>query len=294
MTTAKIPIAQASAHPARFRLPFAGRITQPWREVTIGAVCLGIVVAALVLAPVLTKQDPTAQNLQAAFAPRSAAHPLGTDQFGRDIFSRLLYGGRVDLSVAIIAVAVPLLLGTILGAVAGYFGGAVDTIIMRFADLVSAFPFFVLVIVLVFVLGNGATSIFISISAVSWVPYARIARGETLTLRDRDFIASCRASGLSSSWVLSRHVIPNVASQGIVYAMSDIVLNIGVIVTLAYFGLGIVPPTPDWGQMMNDGQQFLSAGMYSLTLVPASVVVFISLALSFLGDGLAKILKVQR
>lgn len=263
-------------------------------QIILGTVILGIVVAMIIFAPLITKANPTAQNLDQVMLDPSPGHPLGTDQFGRDIWARLLYGGRVDLLVCIMAVIAPLIIGTIVGAVTGYFGGIVDSVIMRFADLVSAFPFYVLVIVLVFVLGNGGRSIFLSITAVSWVPYTRIARGETLILRDREFIASCKASGFSDIWVLGRHVIPNISSQGIVYAMSDVVMNLGIIVTLSYFGLGIVPPTPDWGQMMNDGQQFLSAGKYTLTVIPAILIVVISLALSFIGDGLANVLKVRR
>lgn len=294
--TRELPVAQASEDYARIRLPGARRRGRRSVnvELVVGGVLLAVVVLMIVLAPVLTHADPTRQSLREAMLGPSAAHPLGTDQFGRDIWARLLYGGRTDLLVAMLAVLCPLAVGTVLGAVAGYFRGFVPGVIMRLADLVSSFPFYVLVIVLVFVLGNGGMSIFLAISAVSWVPYTRIARGETLTLRDREFIASCRASGFSDLWVLFRHVIPNIVSQGVVYAMSDVVVNLGIIVTLSYFGLGIVPPTPDWGQMMNDGQQFLAAGNYSMTLIPTAVIVTISLALSFLGDGLASVLKVRR
>ncbi|WP_165776660.1 ABC transporter permease [Bifidobacterium simiarum] len=292
----QIPVAQASKDYAKIKLTGS----KPRKrihanvEIVIGCVLLGIIALMIIAAPLLTPYDPTHQSLREAMLGFSSDHPLGTDQFGRDIWARLLYGGRIDLFVAVMAVFTPLVIGTILGAIAGYFDGPVPVVIMRLADLVSSFPFYVLVIVLVFVLGNGGTSIFIAISAVSWVPYTRISRGETLVLRDREFIASCKTSGFSDGWVLFRHVIPNIASQGIVYAMSDIVINLGIIVTLSYFGLGIVPPTPDWGQMMNDGQQFLSAGIYSLTVIPTIVIVLISLALSFIGDGLANVLKVRR
>ena len=162
---------------------------------------------------------------------------------------------------------------------------------MRLADLVSGFPFYVLVIALLFVMVNGALSIFVAISAVSWVAYARIVRGETAVLREKEFIAACRASGLRSDWILLRHVLPNAVSQAVIFAMSDIVLNIGVIVTLSYFGLGITPPTPDWGQMMSEGQQYLSAGRYSLTLLPGICVVIVSFGLALIGDGLANVLR---
>ncbi|MBO0705614.1 MAG: ABC transporter permease, partial [Candidatus Dormibacteraeota bacterium] len=176
----------------------------------------------------------------------------------------------------------------------GYVGGWLDAVLMRLAEIVAAFPFFVLVIALVFVLGSGVKSIFIAIAVVSWVAYARITRGETLILRDREFVEASRIIGVSNVRIVLRHVVPNVITQAIVYSMSDIVGNIGVIVTLSFFGLGILPPTPDWGSMMSNGQQFLAGGYYILTLVPAAAVVLTSLALSLVGDGLAHLLRVRR
>lgn len=263
-------------------------------QLWLGCGIVGAAILLVVFGPMIISADPNRQDLSIAFAPASAAHPLGTDQLGRDVLARLLHGGRADLFIAIIAVVVPFLLGTVLGALAGYFGRWVDVIIMRLADIVSAFPFYVLVIALVFVMGNGMTSIFVAISVVSWVAYARIVRGEVLVLREREFIAASRASGLPSWKILSRHVIPNTISQGVIYAMSDIVLNIGVIVTLSYFGMGIVPPTPDWGQMMNDGQQYMAAGHYGLILWPGTCVVLVSLGLALIGDGLTNVLKPRR
>ena len=290
--TLKKRVAESIPGYARIRFPHHRGSYNP--QIIAGSVILGIIILLIVAAPVFAHADPTAQNLEETMLGPSSKHLLGTDQFGRDIWSRLLYGGRTDLFVSMMAVLAPLCIGTVVGSIAGYFNGRVSNLIMRLCDLVSSFPFYVLVIVLVFVLGNGGMSIFLAITMVSWVPYTRIARGETMVLRDDEFIASCRASGFSDIWVLIRHVIPNIATQGVVYAMSDIVINLGVIVTLSYFGLGIVPPTPDWGQMMNDGQQFLSAGKYGLTIIPAAVIVLISLALSFIGDGLANVLKVRK
>ncbi|SMY03791.1 peptide/nickel transport system permease protein [Brevibacterium aurantiacum] len=283
-----------TAPQARFTMPLPAFLRRHNLQLWVGLAIMGLIVAVLAIGPLFVTADPNRQDLLNAFGPSSLAHPMGTDQLGRDILSRFLNGGRVDLMVAVIAVIVPFILGTVLGALAGYFGRWVDVVIMRLADVVSAFPFYVLVIVLVFVMGNGMASIFVAISLVSWVAYARIVRGEVLVLREEEFISACRASGLSTPRILARHVIPNTVSQGIIYGMSDIVLNIGVVVTLSFFGMGIVPPTADWGQMMNDGQQYMGTGNYGLILWPGFAVVLVSLALALIGDGLTNILKPKR
>lgn len=288
------PLASQTTPQARFTLPLPAFLRRHNLQLWIGLAIMGVIIAILSIGPLFVTADPNRQDLLNAFGPSSLAHPMGTDQLGRDILSRFLNGGRVDLMVAVIAVIVPFILGTALGALAGYFGRWVDVVIMRLADIVSAFPFYVLVIVLVFVMGNGMASIFVAISLVSWVAYARIVRGEVLVLREEEFISACRASGLSTPRILARHVVPNTISQGIIYGMSDIVLNIGVVVTLSFFGMGIVPPTADWGQMMNDGQQYMGTGNYGLILWPGFAVVLVSLALALIGDGLTNILKPKR
>lgn len=260
----------------------------------IGGIILLIIVLAAAFAPLISSFDPTVPDPANALLGPSATHWFGTDNLGRDIFTRVLYGARTDLTLASAAVAAPFVIGTALGIVAGYVGGWFDTIVMRIADVVTAFPFFILVISLVFVLGGGVRTIFIAITAVSWVAYARLVRAETLVLRDVEYVAACRAGGISMPRILGRHIAPNVITQAIVFAMSDIVMNVGVIVTLSYFGLGIEPPTPDWGTMMADGQQFLAAGLLGLTLFPAAAVILTSLALSLVGEGLAKALRIER
>lgn len=259
-----------------------------------GGVILGLIVAAAVLAPLLTRYNPTMPNPAQTLQPFSSRHWLGTDNLGRDLWARVLYGARSDLSIAVLAVVVPFIIGVTLGTLCGYLGGWIDAVLMRLADIVVAFPFYVLVIALVFALGSGPRSIFIAISIVSWVAYARIVRAETLALRNREFVEASRASGIATRRIIARHIVPNVITQAIVYSTSDIVANVGVIVTLSYFGLGIVPPTPDWGGMMSTGQQFLAGGYYAMTLVPAAAVVITSLALSLVGDGLAHVLRISR
>ena len=255
-----------------------------------GLAIIGVILFLVIAAPLLASFNPDAQNLNATLQGFSSLHLLGTDQEGRDTFSRLLYGGRVDLEVAFIAVLFPFVLGTILGSVAGYFGGWVDIIIMRLVDIVVAFPFFVLVIALVFVLGPGERSIYIAITLVGWVSYARIIRGEILVAKRQEYVLAAQSGGLSNVRIMGRHLLPNVITQAIIYAMSDIVQDILAIVTLSYLGLGIQPPTADWGTMISDGQNFLTTH-WQLTTIPGLAVVVTGLGLSLIGDGLADLLR---
>jgi len=255
-----------------------------------GVLILGTIVSMCLLAPVLTSQSPTQQDLNNILASPSSKHLLGTDQLGRDLFSRILYGGRVDLRVAFLAVLLPFLIGTTLGCISGYYGRFYDTAIMRLVDVMVAIPFYVLVIALVFALGAGARSIYIAITFVGWVSYARIIRGETLVAKRQEYILAARAAGFRDSRIIGRHLLPNVITQAIVYAMSDIVLDILAIVTLGYIGLGIQPPTPDWGGMIADGQAFLTT-KWQLSTIPGVVVVITALGLSLIGDGLADLLR---
>jgi peptide/nickel transport system permease protein len=255
-----------------------------------GIAIIGVILVMVIAAPLITSYNPDTPNFNAALLGPSAHHLLGTDQLGRDTWTRLLYGGRVDLRVAFLAVLLPFVLGTILGSVAGYFGGWIDNIIMRLVDIVVAFPFFVLIIALVFVLGPGERSIYIAITLVGWVSYARIIRGEILVAKRQEYVLAAQSGGLSNLRIMGRHLLPNVISQAIIYAMSDIVQDILAIVTLSYLGLGIQPPTPDWGNMISDGQNFLTTH-WQLTTIPGLAVVVTGLGLSLIGDGLADLLR---
>ena len=255
-----------------------------------GLVITLILVALAIAAPLITPYNPIAQNLNDTLRGPSAHHLLGTDQFGRDTWTRLLYGARVDLRVGFIAVLFPFCLGTILGSLAGYFGGWVDLVIMRMVDVVVAFPFYVLLIALVFVLGPGERSIYIAITIVGWVSYARLIRAEILVAKRQEYVLAAQSGGLSNLRIMGRHLLPNVITQAIVYAMSDIVQDILAIVTLSYLGLGIQPPTADWGTMISDGQNFLTTH-WQLTTFPGLAVVIVGLSLSLIGDGLADLIR---
>ncbi|QXG76658.1 ABC transporter permease [Modestobacter sp. L9-4] len=291
MTTAAVATATRA-----MRRPARSRSLKAWyRNGTLvtGLVIVGLLVAAAVLAPVLTPYDPIKQDLQNSLLGPSADHWLGTDKYGRDVLTRLLWGARVDLRIGFLAVLIPFVVGSVLGALAGYFGGWFDTIVMRVVDVFFAFPFYVLVIVLVFVFGNGEKSIYLAIAAVSWVAYAKIMRGELLVAKKQDYVVAARLGGMSHARILVKHIAPNVLSQALIYAMSDIVMDILAIVTLGYLGLGIAPPTAEWGSMILDGQEFITTQWLQAT-IPGLAVVVTSLGLSLLGDGMSDQLSPER
>jgi peptide/nickel transport system permease protein len=276
--------------PAEHAAPRARRRWYRQPALMTGIVVMGIIVFLAAAAPLITSYNPNVQNLNQTLLGPSAQHLLGTDQLGRDVWTRLLYGLRLDLSIACLAVLFPFTLGVVLGCIAGYFGGWVDNVIMRMVDVVVAFPFYVLIIALVFVLGPGIRSIVVAITLVGWVSYARIIRGEILVAKRQDYVTAARSGGLSSARIMGRHVLPNVISQAIIYSMSDIVQDVLAIVTLSYLGLGVPPPTADLGSMISDGQNFLTTH-WQLTTFPGLVVVAVGLGLSLIGDGLADLIR---
>ena len=255
-----------------------------------GVSILGTIVLAAAAAPLITTHDPIQQDLVNTLAGPSWSHPLGTDDLGRDVWARLVYGTRTDLRVAFLAVLFPFIIGTTIGLLAGYYGRLVDTVTSWLVNVVVAFPFYVLIIALVFALGSGTRNIYIAITVVGWVSYTRIVRGEVLVAKRREYVLAARAAGLSDARVIVRHLLPNVITQAIVFAMSDIVLDILAIVTLGYLGLGVQPPTPDWGRMIADGQTYLTTN-WELSTIPGIAVVVTALGLSLLADGLADLLR---
>lgn len=257
-----------------------------------GVVLTGSIALVAILAPVISPYSPDHQDLYNILAGFSGTHVLGTDQLGRDELSRLFWAARTDLLVGVLAVIFPFCFGSFIGTVTGYFGGWLDAIIMRIVDVVIAFPFYVLVIGLVFVVGEGTKGIFIAYAVVDWVVYARAVRSTTLVVRESDYVAAAKGGGLSTRRVLLRHVLPNTITQAVVYAMNDIVLAIVAVVTLGYLGLGIQPPTPDWGSMISDGQAFLTT-RWELATLPGIAVAIAGLGFSLLGDGLADALRPQ-
>lgn len=255
-----------------------------------GASILGVIVLLAILAPLVTWHDPIEQDLVNILQGPSWSHPLGTDDLGRDIWTRLVYGARTDLRIAFLAVVFPFIIGTLAGLVAGYFGGRADTIANLLVSVVVAFPFYVLIIALVFALGPGTRNIYIAITIVGWVSYARIVRGEVLVQKRQEYVLAAHMAGLSNARIMVRHLLPNVITQAVVFSMSDIVLVILAIVTLGYLGLGVQPPTPDWGRMIADGQTYLTTN-WELSTVPGIAIVITALGFSLLADGIADLLR---
>jgi peptide/nickel transport system permease protein len=251
---------------------------------------LGIVMSAalvlLCLAPIVLGIPMPRQDLPQALQPPSAQHLFGTDSLGRDIFLRSLFAGRTDLVFAVVTTYVSLGLGVLLGSIAGYVGGTTDNVIMRVVDLMVAFPFIVLLLAIAAIAGAGLTSAYIGVLLVGWALFARLARSQMLVLRERQFMLAGQTLGLSSTRIVLRHGIPNIIAPGVVYSMADFVLNILVLASLSYLGLGVQPPTPEWGAMIADGQGYLFTAWWISTM-PGLVIVYLGIALSLIGDGLA-------
>ncbi|HET7015072.1 MAG TPA: ABC transporter permease [Streptosporangiaceae bacterium] len=257
-----------------------------------GAALLACLIIACVAAPLIASYGPNAQDLANTLSGPTARHLLGTDDLGRDVLSRLLYGGRIDLAIGVSAVVTPFVFGSALGLLAAYLGGWVDAIVMRLLEIITAFPFYVLVIAIVFALGSGATSIYIAVSVTGWVSYTRIVRGEVLVAKRLGYAQAAEIMGYSKLRIMARHLAPNVVSQAVIFAMSDIVLTILGVVTLGYLGLGVQPPTAEWGAMIQDGAAYLPIHPL-LTIIPGLAIVFTGLALSLIGDGLTEVINVR-
>lgn len=260
-----------------------GRLS--WKLV-VGVSILAAFILIAILAPVIAPDHPLATNpVDTLLPPGAGGHLLGTDELGRDEFSRLIYATRIDLPVAVAAVLLSAVLGTLLGALAGFGGRWADMGILRSADLVQAFPIYILLIALVFALGPGARSFLVAYIVVDWVVYARLARGEIIRVKGLDYVAAARAAGLSSPRVLFVHVLPNAIGQSVIYVMSDMVFAILALAAFSFLGVGISPPTAEWGAMTATGQQFLGVAWW-LTVCPGVAIALIALGLSLIGDGL--------
>lgn len=259
---------------------------------TGGAVLVLVVLVVCLLGPLLL-QSPIAQDGSALLAGPSRHHWLGTDQLGRDTLARLVSAGRTDLRIAVLALVTPFLTGLALGTLAGYRGGRVDTVILRVVDVVVAFPFYVLVIALVFALGAGQRGLYAALALVGWVGYARVTRNTTRAVRSATWVRAARDGGLPTRRVVLRHVLPHTITPAVVLLVSDVVFVMVAVVTLGYLGLGVQPPTPDWGSMIYDSRGYLVTAWWLPTL-PGLAIVVTGLGFSLIGDGIADVARVRR
>lgn len=250
-------------------------------------------IAVAIFAPLIATHDPDAIDFQALLATPGASHWMGTDQLGRDIFSRVIYGARVDLFMGVIGLIAPLVIGVTLGLLSGYFGGWTDTIIMRVLDITIAFPFLVLVLAIVALLGPGLASYFVALALVDWVPYARLVRSQVQLICKTDFIAATNSLGFGSTYTLIRHILPNTIVPALVFAVTDFVLIILYGSSLGFLGMGAQPPTAEWGVMIADGQSFLSTAWW-ISFFPGLSLLTLGVGAALLGDGAAKHLRLER
>ncbi len=255
----------------------------------VGLITALLMIAASLAAPLIAPQDPTAQDLAGRLAPPSAAHWLGTDELGRDLFSRVLYGGRITLGMVVAVVLLVAPLGLAVGSVAGYLGGIADRVLMRLTDVFLAFPRLVLALAFVAALRPGITSAIIAIALTAWPPYARLARADTLTVRGTDYIAAVRLTGAGTGRIVLRHVVPLCLTSVIVRVTLDMS---GIILTaagLGFLGMGAQPPTPEWGTMIAASRAYI-LDQWWVPTIPGVAIFAASLAFNLLGDGLRDVL----
>lgn len=250
----------------------------------VGLAIVGIWILVAITAPIIAPYDPLGQAITDRLQGPSVQHLFGTDELGRDVFSRVLYGARVSIPAGILVIGTELVIGTLLGAVAAYMGGTFDTVIMRIGDVTLAFPPIVLALAITTMLGPSLRSAIIAMILVWWPEFARVMRGQVLTIKNSEYVNAARSIGASHTRIILNHIFPNAISPVLVKASLDIGLIILFIAALSFIGLGVVPPTPEWGSMIAEGRrQFYN---WWLMTFPGLAMLTIVMALNFLGDGI--------
>lgn len=255
------------------------------RSLSIGLCVTLLLVAAVVAAPLLTSMDPTHQDAFATFQPPSAAHPMGTDAFGRDVFSRVLYGGRVTMVASLSVVVLGAIAGTVIGLVAGYVGGMVGFGLMRLVDLLLAFPGILLALAVTAILGPGLWNGVLAIAVILAPIYARLVEGATVEVRSLPFVDAAITVGAGSSFIILRHILPNILSNVIVMTTTWLGIAALWITALGFIGLGVQPPTPEWGAILNDGQVYITLAWW-ITVFPGIFLCLFVIGVNLIGDGL--------
>lgn len=255
------------------------------RGAMAGGVVLALLIAVALAAPLLAPHDPTAGNLRAAMVKPDWQHPLGTDPFGRDMLSRVIYGARISLRLGLITLAISASGGILLGILAGFYGGWVDTLISRLIDIKLAFPGILLALVIVAALGPSLHNVMIAVGISGMDSYTRLVRSSTLQVREMDFVLGARAVGCPSGYLMRRYILPNVLPPVIVVATLGVAGAILAAAGLSFIGLGAQPPTPEWGAMLSDGRNYIRDAWW-LTVIPGAAIMITVLSLNMLGDGL--------
>jgi len=264
------------------------------RLAVFGATVMLLLVLMAVFAPFIARQDPYFQDYSALKQPPSREHLLGTDALGRDMWARIVYATRVSLSVGLVAVAIYTLIGTVLGAAAGYYGGTVDALIMRFTDVVMCFPMLIIIITVVAMIGPSLFNIMAVIGLIAWPSICRLVRGQFLTLREQEFVTAARCLGVSPGRIIRSHLLPNCVGPITVAATFGMAGAILTEASLSFLGLGVPPPVPSWGQMLTEAQKLsILAGMPWLWIPPGLMIALLVLSVNFVGDGLRDALDPQ-
>lgn len=257
-------------------------------NVAVGMLVLFLIVVTA--GQVLSPYDPLAVDLASAILPPSAEHWFGTDDLGRDVATRILSATWIDLQIALVCVALPFAIGSVIGAIAGYLGGRLDTILMRIVDVLWAFPFYVLVIAIVGTLGPSVGNMYLAFTLVVWISFARIVRGEVLVVKRLEYVQAAQVLGYSQLRIILRHILPNAIMPAIVYAMADVVLTILAVTSLSFLGLGVQPPEAEWGLMIAEGRNFIFDAWW-ISSFPGLAIIYIGIAFTLLGDGLDDLLR---
>lgn len=251
----------------------------------IGIILCILVALSAILAPILSPHDPVEQDVIAQLSPPSATHPLGTDYFGRDVLSRILWGGRISLIVSLTAIAAAIVIGGAIGMVSGYIGGRFDNVVMRVMDVLLSFPSLILGLIVVALLGPDLVNLVVAIGLTAIAPFARIARAPVLALKERAFVEAGRALGYSHARILFVHILPNILSEVLVMGSLWMATAVRTEASLSFIGLGVKPPTPTWGGMMRDGFENILDAPW-LAIFPGIAILLLVLALNMVGDGL--------
>ncbi len=251
----------------------------------VGLIIIISLVFIAIFAPFIAPHDPIEQNLEKRLLPPCREYQMGTDDLGRCLLSRIIYGARVSLQLGVIVVGIITVIGVTLGLISGYYGGIVDEIIMRLVDVVLAFPGIILALAVAGALGPGLFNVMLALAMVGWTGLARVVRGSVLSVKEKEFVESARALGCSDLHIMTRHILPNVMAPVIVLATLDMAFIILAAAGLSFLGLGAQPPTPEWGSMLNNGRAFMRTAPH-LTTFPGLAIMVAVLAFNFLGDGL--------